>query len=273
MKLKQNNNLHKRRKGMKKLTLLIVLMAFSLSFVKTTIADDFSDAIVKTKKKFLEAADKNDNTALVKVRGDFERILQLKKNEWLVNYYLGITDLMLSYLAVDKNKDDIKKYTESSISLLDKSTDAKDDFSEAWILKMAVQSNRWMYEPDKMGDIISKQSEAKDKAKKLEPENPRFYLIDGTNVYYTPSNFGGGPDVALPIFQKSWDYFQTYKPKDETYPDWGKDRAAGMMALCYIQNDKLDDAKKWIDKGLEVSPDSKFIKEYVQKQYDEKAKK
>jgi len=253
--------------------LIPVLLIFSIAITGILRADDYSEAMVKAKKKLGDAANKNDKTALLKVRGDFERILQLKKNGWMVNYYLASVDFILSYNAIEaKNNDDVKKYTESSLGLLDKSTDLNDQFAEAWIMKMAVNSNRWIYDMQSMNDIIAKQTEAKDKSKKLEPDNPRFYLIDGMNTYYTPENFGGGADKALPLLEKSWDLFQTYKPKDETYPDWGKDQAAGMIAMCYIKNNKLDEAKTWIDKGLEVMPESGFIKNYVQKQYDEAKK-
>jgi len=259
---------------MKKAILLFTILLLALVSSNNIHADDFSDAIVKAKKKLTGAANKGDSKELLKVRGEFERILQLKKNQWLVNYYLAYTDMMLSYISMQsKDNTVIKKYNESAIDLLNKSTDMKDDFSEAWILKIAAQGGRWFYEPDKMNDIIAKISEAKDMSKKLEPDNPRYYIETGNGTFYTPESFGGGADKALPDFQKSWDLFQTYKIKDETYPDWGKDVAAGMIAMCYIQTDKLDDAKKWIAKGLEVIPDSGFLKNYVQKQYDDKAKK
>lgn len=258
-----------------KKTILSIIILFSAYIaVSNVYSDDFSDAIVKAKKKFHDAANKDDSKELLKVRGDFERILQLKKNQWLVYYYMGNTDLMLAYFEMDKkNNDVIKKYTESSLDLLNKATDLKDDFAEAWILKLSANTLRFVYEPDKMNDIIAKLAEAKDKATLLDPTNPRLYLVDGSNTYYTPEAFGGGPDKALPILQKSWDLFQTYKPVDETYPDWGKDQAAGTIALCYIQKDNLPEAKNWIDKGLEAAPDSGFLKVYVQKQYDDKINK
>lgn len=259
---------------MKKIILTLFIIMFSLVNANLLKADDYTDAMVKAKKKLSNAANNNDKAALLKVRGDFERILQLKKNEWMVNYYLASIDFILSYGAIEaKNNDDIKKYTESSLALLNKATDANDQFAEPWILKMAVNSNRWIYDLQSMNDIIAKLTEAKETSKKLDPDNPRFYLIDGTNTYYTPENFGGGTEKALPLLEKSWELFQSYKPKDETYPDWGKDQAAGMIALCYIKDDKLDEAKKWMDKGLEAMPESGFLKSYVQKEYDEKAKK
>lgn len=260
---------------MKKLFLLLVIFSVALVNVSNVFADDYTDAIVKAKKKLDDIKDiSSDRTSLMKIRGDFERILQLKKNEWMVNYWMAYCDLMIawSYMGEKPDNANIKKYTESCIELLNKSTDMKDDFGDAWVLKYSAQSNRWQYEMDKMNDIIAKSTEAKETAKKIEPSNPRLYLTEGFITFYTPENFGGGVDNAIPLFEKSWENFQTYTPKDETYPNWGKDQAAGMMAMCMIKNEKLDDAKKWIDKGLEINPESGFIKNMVMKEY-EKAKK
>lgn len=73
-------------------------------------------------------------------------------------YYLAYCDFMLSwsYMAEKPNKDNLKKYTESALELFDKATDEKDDFAEAYVLKMSVNSNRWQYEPGKMNDILAK---------------------------------------------------------------------------------------------------------------------
>lgn len=254
-----------------KLLIPVLLITFAVQYIK---ADDFTDAILKAKQHLKEASDKSDIKAYSKVRGEFERMLQLKKNQWLVNYYIAQVDFLMSYDAIEKKDNDAtKKYTESALDLLDKSTDLKDDFADAYILKMAVISNRWIYEFDKMNDIIAKSAEAKDKAKQLEENNPRFYLIDGMNMYYTPENFGGGVDKALPMFQKSYELFQTYKPKDETYPNWGYEVAAGMVAMCYMKNDNMTEAKKYLDKAKEINPNSSFVTNFVEKEYNEKTKK
>jgi tetratricopeptide (TPR) repeat protein len=260
---------------MKKIILTILIALTALIISQKVYSDDYTDAMKKTLKKLDAVQDISDRGALLKIRGDFERILQLKKNEWMINYYMAYCDLMIawSHMGEKPDNESIKKHNESSIDLLNKSTDLKDDFAEAYILKMSANSNRWQYEPNKMNDIIAKGSEASDMAKKLEPENPRYFLVDATITYYTPENFGGGVDKAMPLFEKSWELFQSYQPKDETYPSWGKDQAAGMIALCYVKKDKFDEAKKWIDKGLELVPESGFLKGYVMKQYEEASKK
>lgn len=258
---------------MKKLVLSLILFAVLILSVQNIHADDYTDAMVKSIKKLEAINDISDRAAVTKVRGDFERILQLKKNTWMVNYYMAMCDLLTAWSYMDaKDNDNIKKYNESCIDLLNKATDAKDDFAEAYVLKMSAQANRWIYEPAKMNDIIAKSTEAKELAKKNDPNNPRFYLVDATNTFYTPENFGGGVDAAQPLFEKSWELFGTFKPVDETYPTWGKDQAAGMLALVYLKKDKPDEAKKWIDKALEVRPESGFIKNMVMPEY-EKSKK
>ena len=255
----------------KAILLCVILILVSCNF---SLADDFSDAIVKAKKDLYSAFNKSDPKGILKARGEFERILQLKKNQWLVDYYLAYADFLTGYTFMQsQDKDNIKKYTESSLDLLNKCTDLKDDFSEAYILKMSVEGNRWMYEPDKMNDIIAKTAEATDKAKKLEPDNPRFYLVSGMNTFYTPENFSGGADASLPLFLKSYELFQTRKEKDETFPDWGYVTSAGMIAMCKIKQDKMDEAKQYIEKALEIDSDSGFITNYVKKEYDEKTKK
>lgn len=255
-------------------TLLSIIILTILFISRGAYADDYTDAMVKAIGKLNAVNDITDRASLTKIRGDFERILQLKKNQWMINYYMAMCDMMLawSYMGEKPDNDNIKKYNESCIDLLNKATDMKDDFADAYVMKMSAQSNRWLYEPNKMNDIIGKGAEAKDMAKKTDPNNPRFYLVDGTNTYYTPENFGGGIDAAMPLFEKSWELFGTFKPVDETYPNWGKDQAAGMLALCNIKNGKLDEAKKWIDKGYEAKPSSGFLKNMVEPEY-EKAKK
>jgi len=255
---------------MKTLFVLLLLFSFLPSFTR---ADEFSEAVVKAKKELADAWDQDSRDGIVKARGKFERILQLKKNEWLVNYWLAFCDYALSMFAMEKkNYDEVKKYTESAMDLLDKVTDTKEDFGEAWILKMAVNSNRWSYEMDKMNEIMGKDMEADDMSKKYDSQNPRYFLVRGMNTYYTPESFGGGYKNAQPLFEKSIEAFAVYKAVDETYPDWGYEAACGMMAMCMLKQDKLDDARKWIDKALEKNPNSGFINGYVKKEY-EKAKK
>lgn len=260
---------------MKHKIVLLVLFVFLVS--SFSYADDFSDAMAKAKKNLKSATDKYDEKALIKVRGEFERILQLKKNTWIVYYYLGYTDFSIASLYMEnQDKDKIKKYTESGFEMINKSTELNPDFSDSYVMLMLLNFNRWMYEQDKMNEIISASTAADEMAKKLDPNNPRYYYTSGVSSFYTPEMFGGGVDKALESLNKAYELFQTRKEKESYYPDWGLDNVDGFISLSYLKRDKDGDlakAKEFLDKGLAVNPDSGFLKSYVQKQYDEKNKK
>ncbi len=256
----------------KTLLLVLLLITFGLNTVLKA-DDDFSKAIVKAKKNFKSAMDKYDEKEMVKSRGEFERILQLKKNVWLVNYYLALCDYNIATSGMlAKDNDKVKKYTQSGLDLLEKSTIERDNFADAYVLKMSLEYNRFQYEMDKMQSIIADVQTAEETAKKLDPTNPRFYLVKGIATFYTPAAFGGGTDLAQPLFEKSIELFGLIKNTDETLPDWGNDAAYGYLALCHIDQGKLPEAKTAMDKGLVINPTSSFLTGYVKKAYDEKAK-
>lgn len=259
-----------------KISILVVILSLMFLNVKSFADSDFEKAMLKAKKNLKEAMEKSDETKIIKARGQFERILQLKKDVWLVNYYLALSDYGLSTVGmVGNDKDKIKKYTESGIDILNKSIDENPEFADSYILLETLNFNRWQYEQEKMESILSATQNADAEAAKLEPNNPRLSLVNGISSYYTPEAFGGGVKTSMPKLEKSISEFKTRKEKKEIYPDWGYDLAMGYMALCLIKrNDEGDmkKAKEYIDEGLKTNPDSGFLSSYVMKEYTENNK-
>ncbi len=261
---------------MKNKTFKILLLLVALVMMHSSLrADDFTDAILKAKKNLQTAMNNYDEKALIKVRGEFERILQLKKHDWIVNYYLALCDFGMSYSSMRGEKQDkekLKKHTESALLLLEKSILVRDDFADAWILKLSLNFNRWIYEQDRMNDIMSVSNEAKTKAETLDPNNPRLWLVNGISTYYMPENFGGGAGKSVKELEKSLDLFQTRIEKEEYYPDWGKDMAYGYLTVAYAKRGDEGDkekAQQTYDKGLLLFPESGFLKGFVKKQLEE----
>ena len=67
---------------------------------------------------------------------------------------------------------------------------------------------------------------------KLDPENPRPYLLKGMGAMYTPEQYGGGKDKALPILEKAVEKFAKFKPTNSIMPKWGKERATKALEEC-----------------------------------------
>jgi len=73
-------------------------------------------------------------------------------------------------------------------------------------------------------------------AKKLNPNNPRLYYLQGNSLFYTPKLFGGGPEKALPLYQKAEQLFADDTGnmlKDIHTPYWGKEVNEYMMKQCH----------------------------------------
>lgn len=254
----------------------VILLLITISFISSSLkaSEEFEKAMLKAKKNLKAAMDKSDEKALIKVRGEFERILQLKEEPWLVNYYIAFTDYGLAMLGnITTDKEVIKKYTESGINVINKSIDANPEFADSYVLLEALNFNRWQYEQEKMQDIINASQAADESAKKLEPENPRYVLITSIASFYTPEMYGGGVKVALPGFEKADKLFKSRVEKSKLYPDWGHEMALGYLALSLIQRDDEGDMKKameYIEEAKKINPDSGFINKYVMDAYDKK---
>lgn len=245
---------------------LIIVIAICL-LNASAFADDFENAMLKARKSLNEAMMKNDASMLIKARGQFERILQLKKDPWLVNYYVALADYGLAITgSASGDSKKIKQYTESGMATLQKSIDEKPDFAESYILMKGFNFNRWQYEQEKMQEIISATQNADAEAGKLEPDNPRFVLLNGISSYWTPEAFGGGATKAVADLEKSIDLFSKRKEKSELYPEWGKDLAFGYLAMSLAKRNGDGDmtkAKQLLDEGMKEFPDSGFLSYFV----------
>ena len=79
---------------------------------------------------------------------------------------------------------------------------------------MADPMNRYMtYGPQA--------AEALEKAKSLNPENPRVYLLQAQDKFYTPEQFGGSKTEARTLFELSAKKYESFKPESDIAPTWG----------------------------------------------------
>jgi hypothetical protein len=268
---------------MKKLLVVIaVYLTVLVIYSNNAKADDFSDAMMDAKKDLSTALNTLEKSDMLKVRGQFERILQLKQDEWLVNYYVALCDYFLGISEMsggsnlgEEAKKNLQKYTESGLELVNGVIQKKSDFADAYILKKFLNFARWSYEQDKMNDIIAVDQQTEPKAKQYGEKNPRYYLVNGISAYWTPDAFGGGADRALELLSKANDLYSSSKPENELYPEWGYDWAIGYEVLSYIKRDDDGDkdmARKLLDEGILKNPESGFLKNYVKVEVEKSEK-
>lgn len=161
------------------------------------------------------------------IANSFERISQAEPKEWHPLYFAGYATLLSGIQTGTKEQQD--QLYDQSLLLLEKADKLSPENSEIYALKGYARYMKMAVDPmNRYGDIAAADAELH-KAGKLNPDNPRIYLIRGQNLFYTPPTYGGGKEVAQPLLLKAKELYETFQPKHEFDPQWGKERVLYLL--------------------------------------------
>ncbi|MDR6803343.1 hypothetical protein J2Y45_000613 [Dyadobacter sp. BE34] len=173
---------------------------------------------------------KPDPKSLVDIANRFERIAAAEPKEWLPKYYAAYANVLLGFAAPTLTEKD--QYLDKANALLkDADGIAGKPNDEIEVLK-AYQSqihlaadpmNRWQADGEKFQAFLQS-------AKSINAENPRIYYLEGSSLFFTPEEYGGGKKVAKPMLEKAQQKFSAFKPETAIHPDWGKMETEWMLS-------------------------------------------
>jgi hypothetical protein len=164
------------------------------------------------------------------VANGFERIANAEKKEWLPCYYVGLCHV---FMASTMGGDKIDEYCDIAERFISRADSLSPNNSEIYALKALLYSQRIGVNPMLRGAKFGGMSgEMTAKAKELDPTNPRPYLLQGTSKYYTPPQFGGGKDKALPLLEEAVRKFDAFHLANPIYPNWGREKAKSLLEDC-----------------------------------------
>jgi tetratricopeptide (TPR) repeat protein len=101
-----------------------------------------------------------------------------------------------------------------------------------------------------------------ERAKELDPKNPRVWLISGQSAMFTPKMFGGGLDKAEQDFRKAITFYETDRPVAPA-PSWGRADGYVWLGQALQRQEKLADAKAAYEKALEVQPGYQWVQRFL----------
>jgi hypothetical protein len=205
----------------------ILLLFFTLSAFFIAKADD--EKYIKAMEKNLSMIDTASSLAsFQQVANNFERIANAEKDKWLPYYYSAYLLTMCGAIdTVASMKDTYLDKADVQIQIADS---LEPDNSEIYTIKGMIAQirlsidpqNRWM----KYGQFATN---SLSKAKELDPTNPRPDLLNGQGVLYTPAQFGGGKEKALPILKEAEKKYEIFQPESSIHPNWGKEYLKGIL--------------------------------------------
>ena len=208
------------------------ILIFSLLIVVTIVLYGQNEKYVNIMKETIYMMDTAKTIkSLQQAANRFERIGNTMQNQWLPYYYCAYCYAQISHM---KKSDKMKDRNVDKAEELNCNADKiSPDNSEIYVMKGFILQSRMNIDPMVRGWLYnSKCLQMFEKAKKLDPENPRSYLWHGVNLYNTPSFFGGGKDKALPLLEKAIEKYKMSHLQSPIYPNWGKQYAEEMLIKC-----------------------------------------
>lgn len=206
----------------KTLFVLSVILVANFSFAQ------MSEKFVKAMEAKVPAVDSTftpDN--LVDLANTFERIADAEKNQWLPYYYAALCNANAGLIMIGGDisggkTDKTDPLADKAEGLLKKAEELSKDNSEIFVVKKQIATLRLMGDPmNRYMTYGPEAAQALETAKKLNPENPRVYLLEGQDKFFTPEQFGGSKTEAKTLFETAIKKYEVFKPETSIHPSWG----------------------------------------------------
>jgi tetratricopeptide (TPR) repeat protein len=98
-----------------------------------------------------------------------------------------------------------------------------------------------------------------DAAARLQPDNPRVLVLEASNAFHTPAEYGGGADRAEASLRRALAAFDR-EPAARPWPNWGRfDAHVWLGQVLAAKHDKAG-ARTEYDKALAIWPESGYVK-------------
>jgi len=208
---------------------LLVSFTFSLLALGALAQSEKYTAAMKDRIAALDTTRTPDG--LKAVSAAFERIADAEKNQWLPYYYAAYAQITAGYFmgngAMSGGMAGVyDPLADKAEALLNKAEALSPNNSEIYVVKKMIASLRMMADPMsrymQYGPVAQ---EALETARKLNPENPRVFLLEGQDKFFTPEQYGGSKTEAKRLFEEALKKFEAFKPATSLDPVWGRANA------------------------------------------------
>jgi hypothetical protein len=221
----QNSKVNK----MKHLTLFMFAAAIAIG------VNAQSEKYVKAMEAQMTAVDTvNSPSGWFDMANTFQRIADAEKTQWLPYYYASLSRTMGAYRLINTpGATKVDAEADAAEELLKKAEAISKDNSEIYVVKKMINTLRMSVDPQNRYMTYGPAAEeALQKAKQLNPANPRVALLEGQDKFYTPEQYGGSKTEAKAIFEDAMKKFDAFKPESSIAPNWGLRQVKWLYAQC-----------------------------------------
>lgn len=217
---------------MKKVIILIIGLFLSTNF-SLSAQGNYEAYMQKTLALYDSVKTLNDYQNIV---NQFNRIAQAEQDQWLPNYYAGLTYVYMSFVrGLEDDKRD--EYLDMAVEHAEAAEEIAGNHVELTVLMGYIYMAKVSVSPALRGmTMSSKVSSYFEKALAMSPENPRANLMLGRWKFGTAQFFGSSTDESCALMQKSLQLFEAQELTNGIMPNWGKGQAVAMAKKCAGNN-------------------------------------
>jgi hypothetical protein len=207
-------------------TIVITISCIFMSFIMHAQSDQFKNAMLYNLELSKSARTVENYQELA---NNFERIATAEQKEWTAWYYSAFYNLIINFQ--DSVSDRKQKYIAIAQQQIDRGLKLKPGETELMVLKVMSYYVEMAVDPMKGMTLLGEANALLDKAKSIDPDNPRIYLEEAEAIHGMPVEFGGGIEKAKPLLLLAREKFSKFVPADPLAPDWGKDRCDALINI------------------------------------------
>ena len=211
---------------MKSLTIISIVFIL-LSSIAFGQSPKYQEAMLKGLSSLANAKTSDE---YLTTANSFERIAQIERKDWLPLYYSAYSNLTAGLFSKDNSFKD--QYWDKALKQAQKADSLSANNSEIFTLKGYIQFMKATVDPQSRMSFFGTSAASLEKAKALNPDNPRPYLVQGQDTFYTPSAFGGGKKAAKPLLEIAVEKFAKFKAETALSPNWGGKQAKKLLGEC-----------------------------------------
>ena len=214
-----------------KTIIILIITTFAANSPVWAQSAQYKEAMSAAINTMKSHSEKSPPADMLASANQFERIASAEPKEWLPRYYAGLNYVYLGFMGKDEAEKD--KYLDQADANLKAAEAITPENDELAVLKAYIAQARMVVDPmsrwQQYGPLFQAGLE---KAKVLNPNNPRIYALEGSSLMYTPEQFGGGAGTACPVLKQAAEKFATFKPASDLSPMWGEKQIEPMLAKC-----------------------------------------
>ena len=211
-----------------KSTIRLMMAALMLFAISAGQAQTLEQTLTKAFERFDTARNVGEMMA---ASSQFDLAASKWSNEYAANYYAAYSKAIISFLEPDKKRKDL--LIDEANKYLDKVKAIDDKRDETYVLEALLINARIAVDGASRGMKYGGDfSKALEKAKSINPDNPRIYYLKANSLFYTPAAFGGGKKKAKEYYEKAKPLFAKEDKSSVLKPYWGANRNEDYLKQC-----------------------------------------